>query len=161
MTDAKNGPEKDRDYGARFQPGKSGNPRGRPKKELRYPTEMQVFYDIVCTMEQQVTVTRDGKKKKMPAVVAAMDVLLAKGLKGDFRSLEILLGLWKGAIRNFSKENAKLEELIQETDLEFSARRDFEKNKETVEKEWNAFRNEPAYKLAKYRSEMTMPKRRG
>jgi len=112
-------------------------------------------------MEQQVTVTRDGKKKKMPAVVAAMDVLLAKGLKGDFRSLEILLGLWKGAIRNFSKENAKLEELIQETDLEFSARRDFEKNKETVEKEWNAFRNEPAYKLAKYRSEMTMPKRRG
>lgn len=161
MTDAKNGPEKDRDYGARFQPGKSGNPRGRPKKELRYPTEMQVFYDIVCTMEQQVTVTRDGKKKKMPAVVAAMDVLLAKGLKGDFRSLEILLSLWKGAIRSFSKENAKLDELIHETDLEFSARRDFEKNKEPVEKEWNAFRNDPAYAQAKYRIGMAMPKRRG
>jgi hypothetical protein len=161
MTDAKDDPEKDRDYATRFQPGKSGNPRGRPKKEPRYPTEIQVFYDIVSTMEQEVTVTRDGKKKKLPAVVAAMDVLLAKGLKGDFRSLEILLSLWKGAIRNFSKENAKLEELIQETDLYFSAKRDFEKNKEPVEKEWNAFRNDPAYKLAKYRSDMTMPKRRG
>jgi hypothetical protein len=161
MTDARDGPEKDRDYGTRFKPGKSGNPRGRPKKEPRYPTETQVFYDIVGTMEQEVTVTRDGKKRKMPAVVAAMDVLLAKGLKGDFRSLEILLSLWKGAIRNFSKENSKLEELIQETDLYFSVKRDFEKNKEPVDKDWSAFRNDPAYQLAKHRSEMTMPKRRG
>jgi len=161
MTNSKEGSEKDRSYATRFKPGKSGNPRGRPKKEPRYPTEIQVFYDIVSTMEQEVTVTRDGKKKKMPAVVAAMDVLLAKGLKGDFRSLEILLTLWKGAIRNFSKENNKLEELIQETDLCFSAKHEFEKNKEPVEKEWNEFRNDPAYKLTKYRSNMTMPKRRG
>jgi hypothetical protein len=161
MTDLKNGPGKDCGYATRFKPGKSGNPRGRPKKEPRYPTEIQVFYEIVSTMEQEVTVTRDGKKKKLPAVVAAMDVLLAKGLKGDFRSLEILLTLWKGAIRNFSKDNSKLEELVQEVDLYFSAKHDFEKNKEPVKKEWNEFRNSPEYQLAKYRSHMAMPKRRG
>jgi hypothetical protein len=156
-----NGPEKDGASATRFPPGKSGNPRGRPKKEPRYPTEVQVFYDIVSTMEQEVTVTRDGKKKKVPAIVAALDVLLAKGLKGDFRSLEILLDNWKSAIRNFSKANSKLEEIIQENDLHFEAKKEFEKNKEAVDKEWNEFRNSPAYKLAKYRSEMTLPKRRG
>src|SRR5687767_8506430 len=134
-----NGPEKDRASATRFRPGKSGNPRGRPKKEPRYPTEVQVFYDIVGTMEQEVTVTRDGKKKKVPAIVAALDVLLAKGLKGDFRSLEILLDNWKSAIRNFSKANSKLEEIIQENDLCFEAKKEFEKNKEAVDKEWNEF----------------------
>jgi hypothetical protein len=164
MSDTKDGPEKDRaksSCATRFQPGKSGNPRGRPKKEPRYPTETQVFYDIVSTMEQEVTVMRNGKKKKVPAIVAALDVLLAKGLKGDFRSLEILVDSWKSAIRNFSKANSKLEEIIQETDVYFSAKKDFEQNKEAVEKDWSEFHNSPAYEIAKYRSHMTMPKRRG
>jgi hypothetical protein len=145
----------------RFRPGKSGNPRGRPKKEPRYPTDVQIFYDIVSTMEQEVTVTRNGKKKKVLAIVAALDVLLAKGLKGDFRSLEILLDNWKTAIRNFAKANMKLEELIYENDLYFAARKDFETNKEAIAKEWIRFHNSPAYQATKLRSNMSMPKRRG
>jgi hypothetical protein len=145
----------------RFKRGKSGNPRGRPRKEHRYPNDTQIFYDIVCTMEQSVTVTRDGKKKKVPAVIAVLDVLLAKGLKGDFRSLELLLDNWKSAIRSFSKANVKLEELIYENDLYYSAKKDHEVDKRAVADEWIKFHNSPAYKVAKMRSNMTIPKRRG
>ena len=145
----------------RFKPGKSGNPRGRPKKEQRYPTDVQIFYDIVSTMEQEVTVTRNGKKKKVAAIIAVLDVLLAKGLKGDFRSLEILLDNWKTAIRNFSKANVKLEELIYDTDLYYSVKKDSEPNKEAIAKEWIGFQNSPAYTVTRMRSNMSMPKRRG
>jgi hypothetical protein len=68
----------------RFQPGRSGNPKGRPRgrKNLRTILEETLF--------KSVMVTESGQKRRVPAIEAAFLRLLNKALEGDLRAFNTL-----------------------------------------------------------------------
>lgn len=63
----------------RFQKGRSGNPRGRPKNRKR-----GLPYDHV--LGQMVTVREEGREKRVTAAEAFLLHLTKKGLEGDSAS---------------------------------------------------------------------------
>lgn len=60
----------------RFQKGRSGNPRGRPRNRHR-----EIPYDAV--LGQMVTVREDGRERRITAAEAFLLQLTQKGLAGD------------------------------------------------------------------------------
>jgi hypothetical protein len=71
----------------RFQPGVSGNPRGRLKGVRNFAA------DVKRTLEIPVTLTENGKSKRVSTQEALILRLREKALKGDARALEALLSL--------------------------------------------------------------------
>ncbi|MXO64075.1 DUF5681 domain-containing protein [Qipengyuania oceanensis] len=61
---------------SRFQKGRSGNPRGRPKNRRR-----EIPYDAV--LGQMVTIREDGRERRVTAAEAFLLQLTQKGLAGD------------------------------------------------------------------------------
>ena len=60
----------------RFQKGRSGNPRGRPRNRHR-----EIPYDAV--LGQMVTIREDGREQRITAAEAFLLQLTQKGLAGD------------------------------------------------------------------------------
>ena len=71
---------------AQFQPGKSGNPKGR-SKGTKSPTGHEVF-------DQLVTVIQKGKPKKITAIAALLTQLLNDALKGDHKARKLALDIY-------------------------------------------------------------------
>jgi len=63
----------------RFVKGRSGNPRGRPRKRHR-----EIPYDTV--LGQMVTIREDGRERRVTAAEAFVLQLTRKGLQGDSSS---------------------------------------------------------------------------
>jgi hypothetical protein len=61
---------------SRFQKGKSGNPRGRPRNRRR-----EIPYDQV--LGQMVTIRENGRERRVTAAEAFLLQLTRKGLQGD------------------------------------------------------------------------------
>ena len=70
---------------SRWKPGHCGNPRGRPKGALNFATEVK------SVLEAPVTVNENGRPKKISRVRATLLRLCEKALKGDVRSIALLL----------------------------------------------------------------------
>lgn len=74
-----------------FQPGKSGNPSGRPKK-ANVASGADIF-------NMPVTVTQKGKSKTMPAIDAILTQTVGDALAGDPKARKLALdlyGKWTG-----------------------------------------------------------------
>jgi hypothetical protein len=71
----------------RFAPGRSGNPKGRPKGVRNFGT------DVKATLKAPVKVTRDGRPRKVSTQEAMLFRLREKALNGDARALDRLLQL--------------------------------------------------------------------
>ena len=72
----------------RFQPGRSGNPRGRPRARKNLATMAKEV------LQQPVVVMDKGRRRTVPALQAAMQRLLGRALKdGDPRALSAILAL--------------------------------------------------------------------
>ena len=70
---------------SRFQPGRSGNPRGRPKGSKNFSTLIQEELDA------RVVVTENGQRKTISKRHAIAKQLVNKAAAGDPRALPILL----------------------------------------------------------------------
>lgn len=72
---------------ARFKPGKSGNPKGRPKgsKNLR-----SIYRE---TLFKTIQVKEGGKVRTMNRVEALVTGLIAQGLNGNIRAAESVIRL--------------------------------------------------------------------
>ncbi len=91
MTDSKKGSAPSRESevgyrtpprGSRFQPGQSGNPKGRPRGSRNFRT------DLKSTLSKPVKVNQDGKPCKISTQAAALLRLREKALGGDPRALD-------------------------------------------------------------------------
>jgi hypothetical protein len=96
MTDASN--EKGRSdqdavgYGkppqhSQFKKGQSGNPKGRPRGKRNMASLVSEV------LAQKVTITANGKRKRVSSETALLLRLREKALGGDLRALQIMLSL--------------------------------------------------------------------
>jgi hypothetical protein len=88
-------PEEDLGYGrpprsTRFQKGRSGNPRGRPRG-----SRSEIPYDSV--LGQMVTVREDGRERRVTAAEAFLLQLTQKGLAGDGSAASASMAAIEGA----------------------------------------------------------------
>ncbi len=72
---------------ARFQPGRSGNPKGRPKKSHAQENALQ------RVLSQPVPIAIDGKRTTVPASEALYHKLLQMALSGNIRAISALTKL--------------------------------------------------------------------
>src|SRR6266699_1550545 len=74
---------------SRFQPGRSGNPRGRQKGVCNLGS------DVKRTLEVPVRLNEQGRARRVSTQVAVLLRLREKALRGDARSLDRFLELAK------------------------------------------------------------------
>ncbi|MCK1718708.1 DUF5681 domain-containing protein [Bradyrhizobium sp. 141] len=70
---------------SRFNPGQSGNPRGRPKGSLNFAT------DLKNTLLAPVALNDGGRSRRVTTQKAALLRLREKALKGEVRALDKFL----------------------------------------------------------------------
>ena len=68
----------------RYKKGQSGNPSGRKKLP-------DVAQAVARVLEQKISVTQDGVRKRMPGIDALLSKAFAKALTGDMRAAEFLI----------------------------------------------------------------------
>lgn len=72
---------------SRFKPGQSGNPRGRPKGHQNIKTVLEALLD------QKVTVTENGRPKRMTKRELMFAGAINRAAKGDPRALSTIVTL--------------------------------------------------------------------
>jgi hypothetical protein len=68
----------------RFKKGKSGNPKGRPKRK---PEVVDIEHLFIEELFQKVTATINGRTQKVPAWKLIAKQLVARSIKGDMRAI--------------------------------------------------------------------------
>lgn len=87
----------------RFQPGQSGNPRGRKKGHKNLNTLLRQG------LNQSITVSVGGKKRSMPKYAVIITTLINKAVQGEAKAVQILLPY----ILKMEQAEAKLAQGIQ------------------------------------------------
>lgn len=82
----------------RFQPGKSGNPRGKT------PGTRNLNSDLLDELREIIPIREGGRELRVSKQRAFVKTLVAKALKGDGRASAVLVGLCAKA---FGVEQAK------------------------------------------------------
>jgi Family of unknown function (DUF5681) len=95
---------------SRFQPGRSGNPRGRPPG-------VKSLADIVRKIVgQKVTVTENGRARRVPRLEAILLRAAGEASRGDAPALRLLLQLTErygeSAHTSTERENLAAEDLV-------------------------------------------------
>ena len=88
----------------RFKPGKSGNPKGRPKGSLNLAT------DLSAELGEQITVREGGRQHRISKQRALVKSLMAKALQGDVRATTAVLALYARVISEPEDEGRPIEE---------------------------------------------------
>ncbi len=71
----------------RFQPGQSGNPRGRPKGTKNLKT------DLMEELGEKILVREGDRARQVSKQRALVKALLTRALKGDVRAASLLLSM--------------------------------------------------------------------
>lgn len=89
----------------RFKPGQSGNPKGRPKGSKNLATELQQ------QLRKMVTITVDGKQKRMTVQEVIARRLANDSMKGVTKAIELLIKLASAKPDEAGKDAAQDTEL--------------------------------------------------
>jgi Family of unknown function (DUF5681) len=71
----------------RFQPERSGNPRGRPKGTRNLSTV------VAAALNEQVIITENGRRRRISKLEAAVKQLVNRAASGESRATQLLLAL--------------------------------------------------------------------
>ena len=72
---------------SRFQPGRSGNPNGRPRKAISINSLLEQ------ALSSPVTITEQGKQMTVEQRVVLFKALVARAIKGDMRANSLIIRL--------------------------------------------------------------------
>lgn len=92
----------------RFKPGRSGNPRGRPKGTLNMATVLE------RTLREKVVINEHGRRKTITKLEAAIKQLTNKAASGELKALQLLAALVRSAEERAAKTvapNSALDEI--------------------------------------------------
>jgi hypothetical protein len=70
-----------------FKPGRSGNPRGRPKGHKNFKT------DLLEELQEAIAVREGGKRRTVTKQRAMLKTLTAKALQGDTKAAAVILNM--------------------------------------------------------------------
>jgi len=70
----------------RFEPGRSGNPRGRPNRSKNLATLLSE------ALREPVIVTENGRRRKVSKRQAVIKQLVNRSAQGDLKAMPMLLG---------------------------------------------------------------------
>ncbi len=71
----------------RFKKGQSGNPLGRPKGVRNFASV------IAATLSERITVTENGKRRRITKLQAGMKQLINRTATGDMKALALIMNL--------------------------------------------------------------------
>ena len=89
-------PKKD----TRFKPGKSGNPKGRPKRAKNRATLLEEVVNV------RIQVSENGQRKNVTKFEAGYIQLANKAASGDLQAIKILNDMYDRHVRNRPSEAA-------------------------------------------------------
>ena len=72
---------------SRYQPGQSGNPKGRPKGALNLAGALN------RALREKVTIVEQGRSRQITKLDAAVKGLVNRAVKGDAKAMQQMLGL--------------------------------------------------------------------
>lgn len=101
-----------------FRPGKSGNPRGRPPKEERFSLPRQLRKDILCALEEEVTVSTSGGPKKMSRQQLIVKTIMHKASAGNPTAMKMCMELIVSALNERMAANGSVKLLDDILDQE-------------------------------------------
>jgi len=73
--------------GTRFQPGQSGNPRGRPKGTKNLKT------DLMEELAEKIVIREGDQSRRISKQRAVVKTLVTRTLKGDVRAASLLMSM--------------------------------------------------------------------
>ena len=97
---------------SRFQPGQSGNPKGRPKGSLNVTTILMKI------LRERVVITENGSRKTITKLEAFVKQLVNKAASGDLRALPHLLPMIAVAVEQSRAEGSTSTEILNEREQE-------------------------------------------
>jgi hypothetical protein len=97
-----------------WKPGQSGNPRGRPRREIPIQTQRAMREAFIRAANREVTVTEGGKPRRMPAIDAVFYRLLLKALGGDYRSIKLVMEYTRDQIKEHEDWQIRFEEALRQ-----------------------------------------------
>ena len=96
--------------GARFQPGCSGNPKGRPRKRKT------VGAIVEETLGRRIKIEENGRSRSLSAEEIIVRRLVNNAAKGDFKAVKMVFEL-KERYRDSSAESIDLQDLQSDSDI--------------------------------------------
>lgn len=92
---------------SRFPPGRSGNPRGRPKGARNLSTV------VAAALNERVAITENGRRRRITKLDAAIKQLVNRAAAGEARATALLIQL---ALANEAKPSQPDMERVVEAD---------------------------------------------
>jgi uncharacterized protein DUF5681 len=90
----------------RFKPGKSGNPRGRPRGSLSVAT---VLKKSLC---EKIFINENGRRKKVSKFEAALKQLVNLATSGELRAIQLLSALARSVEEPPDQQSCQQAELV-------------------------------------------------
>jgi hypothetical protein len=116
-----------------FKPGRSGNPRGRPSRYIEPAGNRWVLRgQFMHLCAKQVTFVEDGRREKMPIMMAVLRQLQIKALSGNMTAIKLLLPLYETMLTENEETQMKFMKLVLEEEERWEREED-RKNPKTPE----------------------------
>ncbi len=91
-----------------FQPGQSGNKRGRPRKRTPGVMPVELTRAILKVGNTDVIMNTPNGKTKVPGFQAVFASLLKSAMAGKFHSARVFLEFYREAVREYASWNPEI-----------------------------------------------------